>query len=179
MALALAIEADSRGLPVGLAWLTRRHRVAIAAHFARLLPGDRTRRFGRPLSDTEIVAHTAGLDFARDGFLGALTSAGAVNALAQVRPSTAAVGDAFELAISVDPSCRGRGFAARLVGSIVDRLHGTAATSVVAIDIAPARAPDALRAELGLVPGAGGNEVCMGIRIEAEPLPPHAHRLPD
>ncbi len=178
MALALAVEGDSRALPPGLAWLTRSHRSAIAAHFERLLPGDRVRRFGRLLSDAEVVVHAARLDFARDGFLGALAPTGSLSALAQLRPNAGAKPDTVELAISVDRDCRGRGLGARLITAIIERIHGTATTSVVSIELASGRVPDALRAELGLAPGAHGHEVCTGIRIEAQTLPPSAHRLP-
>jgi len=63
-----------------------------------------------------------------------------------------------------------------MLGSIVDRLHQTAATSVVAIGQAFELPDDTVVGEFG-VDGAQAYEVCTGIRIEAERLPPgRAHR---
>jgi len=153
------------------AWLEARHRVAIVAHLCRLDPRERVRRFGRALADADIVAFVEDLDFHNHWLMGAFSFDQRLIGLAHACPVRTGRDCTVYAAISVDRDYRGRGIGRALLGSIVDRLHQAAATTVVAIGSCFELPEDDVRGELGADRGAQAYEVCTGIRIEAERLP--------
>jgi GNAT superfamily N-acetyltransferase len=154
-----------------LSWLEQRHRAAIVAHLARLDPHERVRRFGRAISDAETAAFVDDIDFRSHWLIGAFSFDHRLIGLAHACPVRSARDCTVYTAISVDRGYRGRGLGRALLGSIVDRLHQSAAATVVAIGPAFELPDDAVGCEFG-VDVAQAYEVCTGIRIEAEQLPP-------
>jgi len=154
-----------------LSWLEERHRAAIIAHLSRLEPNERVRRFGRALADSEIAAFVEDVDFRSDWLIGAFAFDHRLIGLAHACPVRTGRDYTVYAAISVERDYRGRGMGRALLGSIVDRLHQVAATAVVAIGSA-FELPDDMAAAGFAGDASRAYEVCTGIRIEAERLPP-------
>jgi GNAT superfamily N-acetyltransferase len=166
-----AARFDARPTQPKLVWLSCRHRAAIAGHMQRLDHADRVRRFGRPLSDSDIIVFAAALDPARDWLFGAFTDDDCLVGLAQATPTPNAVGYVVDAAVSVDKGWRGHGLGRALLGAILARVHGAANTAVVTIACPSLPQAQSLRRELATSHAAHPHEVCAGIRIEAEPMP--------
>lgn len=154
-----------------LSWLEERHRAAIIAHLSRLAPHERVRRFGRALADSDIAAFVGDVDFRSHWLIGAFSFDHRLIGLAHACPIRTGRDLTVYAAISVDRDWRGRGIGRALLGSIVDRLHRVAATTVVAIGSAFELPGDTTGSEFG-ADAARAYELCTGIRIEAERLPP-------
>jgi GNAT superfamily N-acetyltransferase len=122
------------------------------------------RRFGRSIDDDGIVAFVNELDFRAHWLAGAIAFDQRLIGVAHACPVRAGRDYTVYAAISVDADYRGRGIGHALLGAIVDRLHHTAAASVVAIGSCFDLPDDAFAGELAY-------ELCAGVRIEAEPLP--------
>jgi GNAT superfamily N-acetyltransferase len=150
--------------PPTLAWLDERRRAGIAAHLCRLDPRERVRRFGRAIDDDAIVAFANGLDFRAHWLAGAYAFDQRLIGVAHACPVRAGRDYTVYAAISVDVDYRGRGIGRALLGAIADRLHDTAAASVVAIGSCFDLPDDDFA-------GEHAYELCAGVRIEAEPLP--------
>lgn len=93
--------------------LSALHRPEIERHLVRLSAEDRRLRFGRHVRDDSIRDYVAGIDFTRDRVFGIhapdLELAGVAH-LALVPAEQVA-----ELGLSVDASCRGRGYGSALL----------------------------------------------------------------
>ena len=88
--------------------LNPRHRSDIVRHLTALPADDRRLRFGQCVRDDAIAAYVEGIDFNRDrvfGIQGPDLELIGVGHLALDRNSQVA-----ELGVSVDPSCRGKGY---------------------------------------------------------------------
>ncbi len=157
--------------PPALSWLEERHRAGIIAHLSRLTPHERVRRFGRAVGDSDIAAFIDDIDFNAHWLIGAFAFDHRLIGLAHACPVRTGRDYTVYAAISVDRDYRGRGIGRALLGSIVDRLHRVAATTVVAIGSAFDLPGDTVGGEFG-ADAAQAFEVCTGIRIEAEQLPP-------
>jgi len=98
---------------VALQRLSALHRAEIERHLVRLSAEDRRLRFGRHVRDDSIRDYVAGIDFTRDRVFGIhapdLELAGVAH-LALVPAEQIA-----ELGLSVDASCRGRGYGSGLL----------------------------------------------------------------
>ncbi len=161
---------DARTLAPTLGWLDERHRAAISAHLRRLDASERTRRFGRALTDADIGAFVDGVDFAAQWASGAFSFDQRLVGFAHACPVRRGGDCTVYAAISVDGDYRGRGIGRALLGSIVDRLHQAAATTVVAIGSCFELPDDAIRGDF-TDRGARAYDLCTGVRIEAERLP--------
>jgi GNAT superfamily N-acetyltransferase len=150
-------------------WLDERHRRAIVAHLSRLDSTARVRRFGRALAEPDIAAFVEDIDFRSHWLIGAFSFDHRLIALAHACPVRSFVNCTVYAAISVDADQRGRGIGRALLGSIVDRIHQVAGTSVVAIGSAFEFADDA-QCDVGA--DGASYDLCTGLRIEAERLPP-------
>lgn len=153
------------------AWLDGRHRAAIVAHLTRLEARARTRRFGRALNDADITAFVDDIDFNDHWLVGAFSFDQRLIGFAHACPVRAGRQCTVYAAISVDSAYRGRGIGRALLGMIVDRLHQAAATTVVAIGSCFELPVDEPLGEFA-DRGAHAYDICTGVRIEAEPLPP-------
>ena len=88
--------------------LNPRHREDIVRHLLRLPGADRRLRFGRSIGDDAIREYAAGIDFARDRVFGIHSAALQLIAAGHLALDTDA--QVAELGLSVDPSCRAKGY---------------------------------------------------------------------
>lgn len=92
----------------------------VERHLLSLDPADRYARFHSGMSDWTIAAYARRLDPARAVLVGALDrAAGRLLGLAEAHPADAP--GTVEMAVTVDPSCRGRGLGQRLVATALAR----------------------------------------------------------
>jgi GNAT superfamily N-acetyltransferase len=89
-----------------------RHRARVLAHLLMLDPADRHLRFGHSVSDEQIHAYVAGINFERDEVFGVFNSRLSLVALAHL--AFADDHHAAEFGVSVLPQVRGRGMGANL-----------------------------------------------------------------
>lgn len=171
MELAQEVASHEPALPDGCVWLSRANRGAIVAHLLRLDLADRKRRFGVPHSDGEIRELGLQLDFARDWFLGARTTHGALAGMVQARPLLTPDAFLIDVALSVDAAYRGHGMARGLLETLVGVVHALSASNVVTFGRTALRRRDELLAELGASGTGAAHEVIRGIRIEVERFP--------
>jgi len=168
MELAEAVDSNVEVLPDGFAWLSRRHRGAIVAHWLKLDAADRMRRFGAPRSDDEVRRFALELDFSRDWFLGAHALHDGLAGVVQARPHLVPQRFMVEAALSVDVRYRGRGIARGLLEALVRAIHTLSASNVVTMERRARREPRELLAELGATGNGVAHEVVSGIHIAVD-----------
>jgi GNAT superfamily N-acetyltransferase len=105
--------AMSEALAVAVQRLSELDRAEIERHLLRLCAEDRRLRFGRAMRDEAIRDYAAGIDFARDRVFGIHARDLALVGVAHLALAPAA--QIAELGLSVDQSCRGRGYGAALL----------------------------------------------------------------
>lgn len=88
--------------------LNPRHRVDIERHLLRLPAEDRRLRFGQHIRDEGIAEYLSRIDFARDRVFGVHAPDLELIGVAHLALDPKA--QAAELGLSVDPSCRGKGY---------------------------------------------------------------------
>ena len=88
--------------------LNPRHREDIVRHLLRLRGEDRRLRFGRSIADDAIREYVAGIDFARDRVFGIHSATLELIGTGHLALDTDA--QVAELGLSVDPSCRAKGY---------------------------------------------------------------------
>jgi GNAT superfamily N-acetyltransferase len=88
--------------------LNPRHRDDIVRHLLQLPGEDRRLRFGRSIGDDAIREYVAGIDFARDRVFGIHSPTLDLIGAGHLALDTGA--QVAELGLSVDPSCRAKGY---------------------------------------------------------------------
>jgi RimJ/RimL family protein N-acetyltransferase len=88
--------------------LNTRHRDDITGHLTGLPAEDRRLRFGQHLRDEGIAQYVSGIDFARDRVFGVHSPELELIGVAHLALDPQA--QVAELGLSVDPSCRGKGY---------------------------------------------------------------------
>jgi GNAT superfamily N-acetyltransferase len=172
MGIPPVVQASTPWLPPSLSWLSRRHRAAVVSHLQRLDRADRMLRFSRLVSDSAIIVHVAQLDLEREWVLGAFLADGRLIGLAEASPVPTARHCTVHAAISVLPDFRGRGIGCSLLAAIVDRVHADGAAPVVAVTLPEGTPWREVRGGFAGFVRTGAIELCAGIRIEADAMPP-------
>jgi RimJ/RimL family protein N-acetyltransferase len=93
--------------------LSALHRADIERHMLGLSAEDRRLRFGRPMRDDALRNYVAGIDFARDRVFG--IHAPDLRLVGVAHLALAPAEQLAELGLSVDHSCRGRGYGGALL----------------------------------------------------------------
>jgi RimJ/RimL family protein N-acetyltransferase len=93
--------------------LSALHRAEIERHLLRLSAEDRRLRFGRTMRDEAIQQYAAGIEFARDRVFG--IHAPDLELVGVAHLALAPDRETAELGLSVDHSCRGRGYGRALL----------------------------------------------------------------
>lgn len=88
--------------------LNPRYRADIASHLLQLPADDRRLRFGHSIPDDAVRKYVAGIDFARDSVFG--IHGAALELIGVAHLALDPVHRVAELGVSVDPSCRTKGY---------------------------------------------------------------------
>lgn len=86
----------------------------LVAHLLRLDAGDRRKRFGRPIKDSQIERYIAGIDWARAGAIGFFADGG-IRASAQIAWPVLDWLDGAEVGLTVEAPYRNRGVGGELM----------------------------------------------------------------
>lgn len=112
----------------------------VLTHLRQLSPADLNLRFSATMTEAALARYTANLDFNRDSFVAARARDGELTGLAQVMPIGSDQGAAAEVAFSLAPAARGKGWGSRLMREAVAVAQMRGITRLIA-QVCPQNAP--------------------------------------
>jgi len=128
----LGAPANDPSGSISLERLTHAGRAEVFGHFMALDPYDRALRFGGSVSKTRVERYVNDMDFAGDIVLGLRDDEDRLIGLAQICAVPSDVGKCAEIAFSLDPSWRGRGYGKLLMQRVVEWAHCAGITRLIA-----------------------------------------------
>jgi len=121
----------------------------ILAHLRQLSGADLALRFSATMTEAALARYTDSLDFNRDSFVAARASNGELTGIAQVMPIGSDRGAAAEVAFSLAPAARGKGWGSRLMREAITVARTRGITRLIA-QVCPQNTP-----MLAILRGAG------------------------